>query len=449
VNDSWPGISRRRLMINASGLICCLWQEIWHPAQSSSGTKTLRFSADYPLGELSIVPEGPRPWELAGKFVSQAFGTSTFPAHAKIQLQLVRGYEKSSSGLLLLAKDSLYRLKSGESRVEESWLAKNLPHVTDLVELSLREARISDLLCAIIAPMKKLIDLNLSHTRITKVDSITKLPALKNLLLSFCPISDSTFTSVVLPSHLQKLEIVATKTTAKSAASIAKCPSLTVLDASYTHFDDAALKCLGAKHNWVDLLFRGCAITDAGLYYLHSVPSLSVLELSHCAMSGVGLGALKSIVELRLAHTRMLDPKICSILALMPNLRDIDLSFSSVNPRTLSTLSHLHSLRMLKLSGIKLSGVDLSFFAQNPKLLHLVADRTGIDDQQLEKICQHATNLVQLDVSNNPITDKSISSLAKCIHLNQLTVRATGLSAKGISFLQHQLPNCKILGAPK
>jgi Leucine-rich repeat (LRR) protein len=447
VSDSQPGLSRRRLMIHASGYICCLWPELWQSAQSASGTKTLRFSDDYPLGELSIVPEGARPWELAGNFVSQALGTSTFPAQTKVQLQLGRNYEKSSAGLSLLSKDSLYRLRSGESRVEESWLVKNLPYVTDLAELGLRGAKVSNLLDDVVAPLKKLIDLNLSHTKVAQVNSIVKLPALKNLLLSFCPISDSSFTSVVLPSQLQRLEIVATKTTALTAASIAKCPSLTALDASYTHFDDAALKCLARKLNWADLRLKACAITDEGLHHLAAIPALCKLDLSNTEIAGLKLRTLRSIVELGLAHVKTLDAGICSVLAGLPRLRDLNLSFSNLEPGMISALGRIHTLGSLKVSGVKLSGVDLSFFHTTPLLSVVALDGCGINDLQLQELCSHL-NLVELNVSNNAITDKSVPSLARCKHLRRLVILGTALSPEGVISLKQQIPNCKILGIP-
>lgn len=158
------------------------------------------------------------------------------------------------------------------------------------------------------------------------------------------------------------------------------------------------------------LNLSGCTLSSAALDLIGSLPDLTYLDISNCAVSSVN-----SLVGLtKLTYLNLSDNSISDITALssMTGLTELYLSNNPIN-----TITYLNNCLALQTLGIENCNVSkLSALAGNTSLVTLNAANNNIEDISLLSGC---TALSVLDVSSNKVKD--ISVLASLPELTKFT----------------------------
>ncbi len=231
------------------------------------------------------------------------------------------------------------------------------------------------------------------------------------------------------------LMLTGTRITAELATDIARIPQLQVLDFSGCAIDEGALKPLEELAALRILSLTVCQITDGHLLKLPSLPALTHVRLwehrkevpsgggfieqpyeriTNDGMSGIARQSALQVLDL--ANIDITDDGLVHFSDL-PNLR----YFQCLGPQqydlTARALSQLKSLRRLELSFV--SNADLQFVGR-------------------------MTELEQLYLQGDSITDAGLPALARLKRLRSLNLNSRNVTQAGVQRLQAALPECRI-----
>ena len=221
------------------------------------------------------------------------------------------------------------------------------------------------------------------------------------------------------------------------------------------------------------LSIEGAALSDAGLSHLRRLRTLKDVTLLRPDVSKVtedGLAGLASLVNLEELHLGVPDGydgalihlaalhKLSKLhlaggsvtdsavapLAGLRNLKELDLSFTDVTDVGLNHVGRLARLTALNLAhadGVNDAGV--AALANLTNTVRLDLEHTGVTAQGLE----HLTRLGQLkvlDVSETSIGDEAIPTLVRFVGLEDLNVRDTRVTSRGLGELKRSQLSAKI-----
>jgi Leucine-rich repeat (LRR) protein len=259
-----------------------------------------------------------------------------------------------------------------------------------------------------LAKLPGLTKLDLSLTRITDqgMQELKSLPGVVELNLRFAEyVTDEGLAAIKNWKNLRRLVLHGTKVSDTALDHIAGISTLESLDLGSVMLTDVALERLTVLPNLKALTIGGNELGDAGLQALRQMPELTYLDLSGrqgtdsnvwaISMSDVGLEAvltLSKLQEIRFGCT--------SIGVGVEGARFATVSMMGVTPRWLEQLQSLKQLRQLTLQG---------------------CDR---------------------------IDDTAIATLAKFPSLEQVDLKGTAVTEKGLAALRAARPKLRVFHGP-
>lgn len=178
----------------------------------------------------------------------------------------------------------------------------------------------------------------LVHTTSHGIAHLATCPTLETLNANDTKLDDEGVAGLARSNTMNNLKMASTRITSKSAEYLSKAKQFEVLDFSETKFDDDGLKYLYKLPKLTMLYLRDLTVTDAGLEGFKNHKTLKNLYLAKS--KGITDGAMETIRTL-------------------PRLENLDLSYTSVTPKSLPTLCRLRSLRVLEIAGLPFSRPDL------------------------------------------------------------------------------------------
>jgi Leucine rich repeat/Leucine Rich repeat len=225
------------------------------------------------------------------------------------------------------------------SGVRDSHLSKwsNLPA---LQELSLDSCPVSDWSIAHLADnsvVPNLTSLDLADTDLSDhaIRNVTKFKNLKRLSLFFCNITNSSLRHL---STLTSLEVL-------------NLDSREISDTGLVYIVGLPLKSLD--------IFSG-RITDAGCHHISKIKTLECLELCGGTVTDTGCttiaSSLQNLTSLNLSQNERITNRGAAALAALSKLQSLNLSHTSVNSEALIHFSNLRNLQSLAIYGCR--GMD-------------------------------------------------------------------------------------------
>lgn len=246
-----------------------------------------------------------------------------------------------------------------------------------------------------LASLPALTSLDLSLTRVTDqgMQELKNLTGVTELNLRFAEyVTDEGLSAIKNWKQLKRLVLHGTKVSDTALEHIAGISSLEVLDLGSVMLTDVALERLTVLPNLKALTIGGNELGDAGLQALRQMPGLTYLDLSGrqgtdsnvwaISMSDVGLEAvltLTKLQELRFGCT--------SIGVGIEGARFAEVSMMGITPRWLEKMKALKELRRLKLQGC-----------------------SRIDDTAVATLATYV-NLEELDLKGTAVTEKGLATL--------------------------------------
>ncbi len=210
-----------------------------------------------------------------------------------------------------------------------------------------------------------------------------------------------------------------------------------------TAVTDAGLSCLRSSRSLAYIDLSGTQITDASLVSLAQTPTLSELKLAHTQVTDSGVLAIaggRRLRRLELDRTRITDA-VMAALGRCP-LELLTVEDTEITDDGIAALCAQHSGQQ----GASKEGADeaeapLSLAARRLRVLSLSGTR--ITDR-IACCLKRFPSLRFLSLDRTDVSDASLTPLQNMIHLTELGVGETKITAAGISKLRKELPECII-----
>jgi Leucine-rich repeat (LRR) protein len=258
----------------------------------------------------------------------------------------------------------------------------------------------------------------------------------------------------------------ASRLTAAGMARIAECKSLVKLSLSGRGITDQNVAPLVGCAGVEAINIREHALTDAGLAFLAGMTNLRVFELNNTfeapvppRITGSGfvhlrkatglqkvhvhggpvgdaacenLSANKELTDLTIEGTRITDAGVKHLRELTA-LRWLSLPDNPLGDGGLAQLETLTKLELLDLSQTRVRGQGLSVVQSLPALQRLNLRQTWVTDGGVDRL--KGCNLVVLDLSLTPVTDRCMPAFAEMMGLKSLVLRGTRITDTGLVHL--------------
>jgi hypothetical protein len=188
--------------------------------------------------------------------------------------------------------------------------------------------------------------------------------------------------------------------------------------------------------------------SDGDFAYLKRFDQLKEVRCAR-GVTEAGLERLKEVPQLRclgIGGHRVRGPKMRIITAL-PNLEELDLSYTDVGDaelEQLKTLTHLHTLYLLN---TRITDAGMRHLEAISSLEALLLWRTRVGDAGVEHL-KRLTHLKELDLIQTRITDAALEQLAGMRQLEDLDLRFTHISQEGFRKIKRALPGCNVHFVP-
>jgi Leucine-rich repeat (LRR) protein len=225
-----------------------------------------------------------------------------------------------------------------------------------------------------------------SSVKDAHLTALLNLPALEELFLESCAISDVTICHLsdrdVVPNltvldladtnitdagmskictfnKLKYLSLFYCNVSNKSLKEVAKLENLEVLNLDGRDLTDEGLHHLRNMKKLHNLDIYSCRITDQGCSHIANISTLQCLELCGGGITDLGcsvLATLENLTHLNLSQNDRITNRGAAALAILTSLRSLNLSHTQVDSEGLRYFSRLHNLQSLSLFGCK--GID-------------------------------------------------------------------------------------------
>ncbi len=222
-----------------------------------------------------------------------------------------------------------------------------------IIVLRFRPSSGSDKAMSAISSLTKLIELDLSGSKVTDA-GLAKLAGLTDLKKLGLPpaATDGGIAKLAPLTKLEELYIGESKITGTGLAKLT-LPALVTLDASRSKFGDEGLAALSNSKNLQRLILRNTATTDKGLTNLSGLSKLTYLDLRSTAVSDTGLASLSGLQSLQHLDLSNSSEKITDAglerLADLKEMRSLWLSRSAVSDKGFDSLKQIRALHELSL----------------------------------------------------------------------------------------------------
>jgi Leucine-rich repeat (LRR) protein len=288
----------------------------------------------------------------------------------------------SSTGLSTLSKlTNLKDLDFTATQLTDDVLGV-LCQTLDLEELWLYGCEITNIGLSYLASQQSLRCLKLDHCeRLTNLDLLPPLKALRRLGLSACGITDQCLEPLSKLVHLEELDLKGTDVSESALSTLSPLTSLTVLDLD--PISDVGLQALGAL-TLLQTLKLHRTVSDVGLRAMARLTGIHTLDLSQC--ESVTHDGLRSLVSLTALHTINLSglPIANADLAVLGQivlLTSVDLTgcdqITAYGVWKLATLTELKALTLARCTKVNLVPNGLPPFA---KLCALDLQQVRVND---------------------------------------------------------------------
>ena len=157
------------------------------------------------------------------------------------------------------------------------------------------------------------------------------------------------------------------------------------------------------------------------------------------------LSHLPNLKELRICRSRV-EPPGFHYLAAFHKLESLSLIGTSIEDSDLYYLSSLKKLTLLKLNNTNISDAGAAHLATLINLKHLDLHQTKITDASVKYFAK-MPNLEYLDLSDTEVSEKSIEALAQHTHLKVLALSPESFSPAARTKIRQLLPKCDIIFA--
>jgi hypothetical protein len=256
----------------------------------------------------------------------------------------------------------------------------------------------------------KSLDLCYSGVRDSQLARLTDLPALEEINLDSCPVTDWAISHLaenkVMP-NLISLDLADTDLSDLGMVHIAKFNKLKRLSLFYCNLTNTSLRHLSSLTDLEVLNLDSRDISDGGLFHLLGLQKLKSLDIFSGRITDSGcsfISKIKSLDSLELCGGGVSDVG-CSMIASLEKLTSLNLSQNErITNRGAAALAALSNLKALNLSNTRVSAEAMVYFTHLKCLKSLaLCGCRGMDD-----------------ISNNGLLEKLQSGLPslKCIRLN-------------------------------
>ena len=261
-----------------------------------------------------------------------------------------------------------------------------------ITAINFRASWITDADLRRLAKLPALRALDLSLTRVTDqgMQELKNLSSVEELNLRFAEyVTDEGLSAIKNWKKLKRLVLHGTKVSDTALEHIAGIGTIEVLDLGSVMLTDVALERLTVLPNLKALTIGGNELGDAGLQALRQMPGLTYLDLSGrqgtdsnvwtISMSDIGLEAvltLSKLQELRFGCT--------SIGVGIEGARFATVSMMGITPRWIEKMKSLKELKRLKLQGCdRIDDSAVATLATYPSLEELDLKGTGVTEKGL------------------------------------------------------------------
>ncbi|MEZ6139854.1 MAG: hypothetical protein R3B84_04705 [Zavarzinella sp.] len=321
--------------------------------------------------------------------------------------------------------------------LENDWLTPEiftkLAAIPGLLELSATGATFDDNCLTAFVGAKHLETLKLYHTSVSDngfLGFMPKTATLKTIQVTnreqegkitgtgFVPPADSELTQLWLPNQ---------PITEAGLKAIGKIYSLQQLTVQGKGLTDAGFKELVTLRELTHMHISNTSMTDASWTSVGWFRNLQSLVIDGSKMRGNNTSPLTGLVELQNLSV-MRSPVGDQFLSPLKgmNLLRLDLSFTDISDKGLTTLGNLVTLQHLALPGTRCTDGAFASISQLPNLTHLNMHTTGISGASSD-VLENCKLLTKLNLENTLLSGDGLKSLAKVGSLSEVQFSDTAL----------------------
>jgi Leucine-rich repeat (LRR) protein len=267
----------------------------------------------------------------------------------------------------------------------------------------------------------KRLEVCYSGVRDSHLARLTDLPALEEINLDSCPISDwsiAHFADNSVVPNLTSLDLADTDLSDVGMVHIAKFKKLKRLSLFYCNLTNSSLRHLSNLTELEVLNLDSREISDAGLFHLLRLAKLKSLDIFSGRITDTGclhIAKIKTLESLELCGGGITDTG-CATLATLENLTSLNLSQNDgITNRGAAALAALSKLKTLNLSNTRVNSVALIHFSDLRNLQSLaIYGCRGMDhpdgNGMLERLQRELPNLKCVRLNCGPDDDGVIST---------------------------------------
>jgi hypothetical protein len=267
-------------------------------------------------------------------------------------------------------------------------------------------------------------------------EALAKLPRLKAVAVSECPLADGACKSLGRVKSLEEVRLVRTKVTDAGLRELAALPALELLGlegmpASGTGF---------ASPGWPklrDLDAARSGLTDAGMKAVAELPALVSLRVDGCAVTDAGLLPLeraKKLAELSLSETKVTDAGL-EVIRGVKTLRTLEVANTAVTGVGFGRAEYGASLRKLDAGGAKIDDSGAGNLARFPGLTSLSLAGCPVSDAGLAGPLKRMKSLSKCDLSGTQVGDEAAKAVGALPGLEDANFARTKLTDAGLKAL--------------
>lgn len=297
----------------------------------------------------------------------------------------------------------------------------------------------------------KRLDLSFSYVSDRSIERLQQLQQLEELTLDTAEFITDAATNYLRANHrLRKLVLRGTDVTDVSLPYIAALTNLKSLDLSYTMLGDGGLESLPALTELEELNLGGTRISGTNLNFLKLLPKLRKLTFKGIQRRNAGACWTPTLTDLDMDTISMLAGLEELNLGVGVSLGRTGVPVGGGNCRVtggiqitdlgLAKLAKLKKLRMLDVSGAKLSAAGLEVLRGLPQLERLsLWNCTALDDSASATLAA-IPKLANLDLSYTSVGDATLQRLATLPSMKYLYLTDTKVTPAAVEALRKQKP---------